>query len=231
MNMEILNAKHHFVYIYFFLSFYFMWFFILWFLFYFCNSTFLNCFSLFLLSRNVVFLVIVQVLSRAYWLWWCLSHPLTLKILFLLLVMFCWFCDFLHQKYRTMCYLFILKQYKHTRDKKKHMQWKGMREEDINKEIIPKVWTHYSSSKFAISSSNRLIFLSIMSIASSSTSHLADRTILSSKNTLWQTMSDSMSNCSVNPQQCLGDGDWTRWDDEACDDWKASITNANQCKQ
>ena len=66
MNLEILNTKHHFVYIF---------------------------FLHFFLLLSFFLLVIVQVLSRAYWLWWCLSHPLTHKILFLHLVIFSWFCD------------------------------------------------------------------------------------------------------------------------------------------
>jgi len=102
---------------------------------------------------------------------------------------------------------------------------------DIDEGIAPKAQTLYSSSKFAISSSNQLIFLSITSIALSRTSCLAERTILSSKNTLQQTMSNSISKFSANPQQHLRDGDQTRQDDKACNDWKASITNANQCKQ
>jgi len=68
MSLEVLNAKHHFVHIYFFISFYFMQLSFLRLLFYFCDSTFLSYFSLFLLSRDVIFLAIAQVLSRAYWL-------------------------------------------------------------------------------------------------------------------------------------------------------------------
>ena len=94
MNLEILNTKHYFIYILFLSFFLFYVIFILQLLFYFCDSTFLNYCSLFLLSRDAVLLVIAQVLSRAYWLWWCLSHPLTHKILFLHLVTFSWFCDF-----------------------------------------------------------------------------------------------------------------------------------------
>jgi len=165
--------------------------------------------------------------------------PSLLKIHFLLFVMFSWFCDssyyifatFFFKKFRTTCYLLILitiqatmrqgKAYATKRNKgRRYKQWNGT-----------KIQTLYSSSKFVISSSNQLIFLSITSMASSSTSRLADRTVLSSMNALRQMMSNPISNCSVNPQWHLGDGDWTRHDDEACNDWKASITKVNQCGQ
>ena len=165
--------------------------------------------------------------------------PSLLKIHFLLFVMFSWFCDssyyifatFFFKKFRTTCYLLILitiqatmrqgKAYATKRNKgRRYKQWNGT-----------KIQTLYSSSKFAISSSNRLSFLSIASMALSSTSRLADRTVLSSMNTLWWTMSNPISICSVNPWRCLGDGDQTSWDDNACNDWKASTINANQCSQ
>jgi len=108
---------------------------------FFYDSTFLNDFSLFLLSRDVVLLAIAQVLSRAYWLWWCLSHPLTLKKFFsYLFETFSWFCDsyyilatfffksFINNK--LSFYLFI--QNKQKRDKEKHIRWKEMKAEEIN---------------------------------------------------------------------------------------------------
>jgi len=39
----------------------------------------LEWFFLFLLSRDVVLLEMRKSSSRDYWLWWCLSHPLTMK--------------------------------------------------------------------------------------------------------------------------------------------------------
>jgi len=68
MNLKILNAKHHFcLHFTSFFLFILCDFFILRLVFFY-DSTFLNDFSLFLLSRDVVLLAIAQVLSRAYWL-------------------------------------------------------------------------------------------------------------------------------------------------------------------
>jgi len=165
--------------------------------------------------------------------------PLLFKILFLLLVTFCWFCNssyyflatFFFKFSETTFYLFIYINRTRIQGTRKSIWDEENKGKRYKRKNHTKVQTLYSSSKFAISSSNQFIFLSIASMASSRTSHLTDRTILSSKNTLQWTMSDSISNCSVNPQWCLGDRDQTRWDDDACDNWKASITSVNQCRQ
>jgi len=68
MNLEIPNAKHHFVYILLLSFFLFYVIFIFATFILFLQFYFPELFFLFLLNCDVVFLAIAQVLSRAYWL-------------------------------------------------------------------------------------------------------------------------------------------------------------------
>jgi len=69
----------------------------------------------FVLSHDVISVMIVQVLLRAYWPWWWLSHPLTLKIIFLtscnillILQLFLYFVTFFTKNSQTTCYIFYI---------------------------------------------------------------------------------------------------------------------------
>jgi len=155
--------------------------------------------------------------------------PSLLKILFLLFEMFSWFCNSYNIlvtfffKFFTNNMLSVYFIYSTgNKEQRKTYATTETREEEIRKEIAQKVRTFYSSSNSAISSSRRSIPSWIANSCLSRTSCLVIITALSSMNTLWQTLSDSLPMSSTIPRRRLGEGDRIICDDDACDDCNAS---------
>ena len=167
--------------------------------------------------------MIAQVLSRAYWLWWCLSHPPPLfcskSFLF-----FTWqylphlqFFSFYLQLWSHLLYIWkptILviywfiqkKENKEAKPlqeygKKRVRNQEEIRAQFVQKDVALQVGSvaHYSSSIQAMPSR-------IATTCSLVSWHFAFRTASSLVNTLHFTRSEARSRPSMIPRQCFGEG-------------------------